>query len=82
MWGSEQALEEEHEKREQKRDASKKKKFERKLKELRMTVRGSLYKKDLGGHEHEFGEEQYDSDADEYFKTCSTCDFTQRYEKM
>ena len=52
------------------------------IKALRMQVRGSLYKKDLSTHEHEFGEEQYDEEEDEYLKQCKTCDFVNRYEKM
>jgi hypothetical protein len=47
-----------------------------------MQVRSALYTKDLSTHEHEFGEEGYDEEADEYFKTCNTCPYTTRYEKM
>ena len=83
VWETPERLEEELEKREGKREQAKVKKFNKKLKALRMQVRGSLYqKKDLGGHQHEFGEEGYDQEEDEYFKRCKTCDFVQRYEKM
>merc|ERR1719229_823243 len=82
VWGSEEALERAHEERDGRREAAKRKKFNKQIKALRMQVRGSLYKKDLGGHQHEFGEEGYDEEEDEYFKTCKTCDYTARYEKM
>ena len=82
IWGDEEALEKEHEKREQKRDQAKVKKFNKKLKALRMQVRGSLYKKDISNHEHEYGEEVYDEDKDEYSRTCKTCDHVHSYEKM
>lgn len=82
VWGSEEALEEEHEKREDRRDHLKVKKFNKKLKALRMQVRGSLYKKDISAHEHEYGEEVYDEDEDMYSRTCKTCDHVHSYEKM
>ena len=83
VWGSEEALEEEHEKREERRDQAKVKKFNKKLKALKMQVRGSLYKKvDISVHEHEYGEEVYDEDEDQYSRTCKTCDHVHSYEKM
>ena len=83
VWGSEEALEAEHEKREDRRDQLKVKKFNKKLKALKMQVRGSLYKKvDISVHEHEYGEEVYDEDEDQYSRTCKTCDHVHSYEKM
>ena len=82
IWGDEETLENEHEKRETKRDQAKIKKFNKKLKALRMQVRGSLYKKDISVHEHEYGDEIYDEDEDQYSKTCQTCGHVQTYEKM
>ncbi len=61
------------------------KKFAKKLKTLRMQVRGSLYKKEIASssvHEHDFGEETYDEDKDIYSKSCKTCSHTLQYEKM
>jgi len=82
VWGSEEALEEEHEKREERRDQLKVKKFNKKLKALKMQVRGSLYKKvDISVHEHEYGEEVYDEDEDQYSRTCKTCSHVHSYEK-
>lgn len=82
VWGSEEALEEEHEKRDDKKAEAKVKKFNKKMKSLRMQVRSSLFQKDVSVHEHEFGEETYNEEEDEYSKTCSTCGYTQTYEKM
>ena len=82
VWGTEEALEKEHEKREEKKEAAKVKKFNKRIKALRMEVRGSLYKKDFSVHEHDFEEEVYNEEEDMYSKKCKTCDFVQTYEKM
>ena len=82
VWGTEEALEKQHAEREAKKEKAKVKKFNKQIKALRMQVRGSLFKKDLSGHTHEFGEEGYDEEEDEYFKECKTCNFVQRYEKL
>ena len=50
--------------------------------ELRLTVRGSLARKDRGPHEHDYGEESYDEEEDIYSKTCKTCGHIDTYEKM
>jgi len=81
VWGTEEALEAEHEAREEKQVMAKSKKYEKKMKELRKTVRSSLFTKDLSAHIHSFGEEIYNEETDEYSKTCS-CGHTQTYEKM
>ena len=47
-----------------------------------MAVRSSLWKKDLGPHEHVYGEEMYNSESDEYSKTCTECGYVHSYEKM
>lgn len=82
IWKNEESLEKEHEKRLEKRDQAKAKKFNKKLKALRMQVRGSLYKKDISEHVHDYGEEVYDEDEDQYSRTCSTCGHVHSYEKM
>jgi len=82
VWGTEEALEAEHEAREERQVMAKSKKYEKKMKELRKTVRSSLFTKDLAAHIHSFGEEIYNEETDEYSKTCSTCSQTQTYEKM
>ena len=45
-------------------------------------VRGSLYKKDISEHVHDYGEEIYNETEDEYSRTCSTCGHVHSYEKM
>ena len=82
VWGTEEALEAEVEAREERQVMAKSKKYEKKMKELRKTVRSSLFTKDLSVHTHTFGEEIYDEETDEYRKTCSSCSYTQTYEKM
>jgi len=83
VYGSEEALEEKHDQRDDAREKMRQKRFDKKVKELRKKVRSSLFTKQLGGHEHEFGdEEEYDSDKDEYSKKCKTCDHVITYEKM
>ena len=82
VWGTEEALEAEVEAREERQVMAKSKKYEKKMKELRKTVRSSLFTKDLSVHTHTFGEEMYDEETDEYRKTCSSCSYTQIYEKM
>jgi len=83
IWGDEESLQEAHETREGRREQAKVKKFNKKLKALRMQVRGSLYKKDISVHQHEYGEEVcVDEDEDQYSKTCMTCGHVSTYEKM
>ncbi|CAG0923967.1 unnamed protein product, partial [Notodromas monacha] len=83
VWGSEEALEEEHERRGGNKERTKQKRMEKKVKELRRAVRSSLYKQNLGsGHVHEYGEEEYLEASDEYKQVCSTCGHERVYEKM
>lgn len=82
VWGSEEALEAEHETREEARVAAKTKKYNKKMKELRKVVRSSLFTKDLSTHTHVYGAEQYDEDKDEYSKVCDGCGHVHTYEKM
>jgi len=80
--GSEEALEEKHDQRDDTRQKMRQKKFDKKVKELRRKVRSSLFTKNLAGHEHDYEEEEYDSDKDEYSKKCKSCDHVLTYEKM
>lgn len=82
VWGSEENLEAEHEAREGKKEVAKVKRYEKKMKKLRMQVRSSLFKKDLSDHVHRYGEETYDKEADEYSRTCDGCGHVHTYEKM
>lgn len=82
MWGTEEALEEAMVKKEDERERSKQKKFNKKMKELRMNVRSSLYTRASKNHEHEYGEEEYLPDEDEYSRTCKTCGHSYTYDKL
>lgn len=82
VWGSEEALEEAIAKKAQQREVSKQKKFKKKMLELRMNVRSSLYTRASKSHEHEYGDEEYIEADDEYSRTCSTCGHSYRYDKM
>lgn len=81
--GSEEKLEEELEAREERRVVKKQKVYDKKMKSLSMSVRSSLYKKDLSKHEHEYGEPIcLDDDKDLYRKVCKTCGHQWDYEDM
>lgn len=82
VWESEEKIEEARNMRQENKEKAKQKKFDKKVKDLRLAVRSSLLKKEKGSHEHEFGEEIYDDDEDVYSKTCKTCNYTMTYEKM
>lgn len=81
--GSEEKLEEELDRREERRTIKKQKVHDKKMKSLSMQVRSSLYKRKVTGHEHEFGESTcIDEDNDIYQKTCKTCGYKWEYEEM
>lgn len=89
VWGSEQKLEEERDRRKDKRESRKRKQFDSQMKELRMSTRSSCYQKRLhsSGHEHEFGEEtpiekDDDPDGEYYQQVCATCGFEKVFEKL
>lgn len=87
VWGSEHALLEERERRQQGRERLRKEKYSRELRALRMGVRSSLYDRShqqstsecLAGHA--FGPETALPD-DQFRATCTRCGYTQTYEKM
>uniref|UniRef100_A0AAG5D7G7 XPA C-terminal domain-containing protein n=1 Tax=Anopheles atroparvus TaxID=41427 RepID=A0AAG5D7G7_ANOAO len=83
VWGSEENLMREKELREEKREVSKVKKYNKRLKELRMDVRSSLYDKTVQAHVHSYGETEVYNEADDtYTRTCEECGHTETYEKM
>ncbi|XP_076023445.1 DNA repair protein complementing XP-A cells homolog [Genypterus blacodes] len=83
VWGSEEALEEAKESREENREVQKQKRFNKKVKELRRTVRSSMWTKDTSAHQHQYGpEEVVDEEEDLYKKTCTTCGHELTFEKM
>ncbi|XP_077515978.1 DNA repair protein complementing XP-A cells homolog Xpac isoform X2 [Amblyomma americanum] len=82
VWGSLEALDEQLEKRDEERSKRKRKAFNKRVKELRMTVRSSLYRPIGQNHVHSYGPESYDEESDEYFKICTSCGHRMSYEKM
>jgi hypothetical protein len=49
---------------------------------LRMSVRSSLYDHTNKSHQHQFGPETYNESDDTYTHACTTCTFTETFEKM
>lgn len=82
VWGTEEILIAEKEKRTVKRKERQKKDYDKKMKTLRMAVRSSLYKKKSSTHIHEYGEEKYNKSDDTFEKSCKTCGHVLTYEKM
>jgi len=83
VWGTEEELLEEREKRDVKRQEAKIKKFNKKVKLLRMDVRSSMYDKTTkASHTHTFGEDTYNEEDDDYTHTCTECGYEETYEKM
>lgn len=83
VWGSEENLLKEKEMRDLKREGAKIKRFNKKMKQLRMQVRSSLYDKTTkASHVHEFGKDTYNEEDDTYTHTCTTCGYEETYEKM
>lgn len=83
VWGTLDKIEEHKEKREEMKEISKAKKYNKKLSELRKAVRSTLYDKTTKSHVHEFGPSKcVDEENDEYYHKCLTCDFEETYEEM
>lgn len=86
VWGSEEGLMRQREERDERRDKTKLKKYNKNLKKLRMEVRSSLFDQRTlsaaGSHTHSFGAERYNEDDDVYEQDCVECGFRQSYEKM
>lgn len=83
IWGSEEALREELEKREEKKVIAKGKKYQKQMKELRMSMRSSLYDRtSSASHVHEFGPETYNEEDDTYTHVCGSCNYKETFEKM
>lgn len=82
VWGSEEALERERERRDDKRARAKLSQTQRRLRALRMDVRSSLFDRTRAAHRHEFGAEQHCADTDLYSRACLQCGHVQSYEKM
>lgn len=83
VWGSEENLRQQHERRDEKREVGKAKKYNKRMKELRMDMRSSLYDRTTKvNHKHEFGPDVYNEEDDNYSHTCLTCPYSETFEKM
>ncbi|XP_073977045.1 DNA repair protein complementing XP-A cells homolog Xpac [Rhodnius prolixus] len=84
VWGSLDKIKAALNSREEKRVKTKSKMYNKKLKALRMAVRSSLYNKtsSSGTHVHEYGEESYNEEEDNYSRTCEKCGFVEMFEKL
>nr|XP_039249951.1 DNA repair protein complementing XP-A cells-like [Styela clava] len=83
IYDSFQEIEEKRETKNVKKEAARKKKYQKVLNNLRKEVRSSLYTKDMGNHEHDYGLETCkDDENDIWTKTCKTCGHELTYEKM
>ncbi|XP_055694957.1 DNA repair protein complementing XP-A cells homolog [Lutzomyia longipalpis] len=83
VWGSEENLRAQHELRDEKREKSKIKKYNKQMKQLRMDMRSSLYDRTSeAAHIHKFGPDSYNESDDTYTHTCLTCKYTETFEKM
>jgi DNA repair protein len=85
-YGGEEGLEEELERRaieKRKRKAATNDKRVKKLRKQTITAKWmSGVSSSSAKHVHAFDPEVYDEAADMWRKTCSTCEFTEEYEKM
>ncbi|VDK35654.1 unnamed protein product [Taenia asiatica] len=82
IWGSEAKVEAERASRVVKRERAKLRGFQKRVKELRIQVRSSLYAKKSIPHEHTFGPEVYDEKKETYSKSCTSCGCVMSFEKM
>lgn len=84
VWGSEEKIEEERDRRLENKDKKKVKQYQKQVKAMRQAVRTSTWHKDLTKHTHEYDSENetYDEEEDTYTKKCKSCQHTVTYEKM
>lgn len=83
VWGSLEEIQKQRELREEKREVTKIKKYNKNLKQLKMHVRSSVYEKALtASHTHEYGPETYNMTDDTYTHVCKSCGFEETFEKL
>ncbi|KAL3321225.1 hypothetical protein Ciccas_000103 [Cichlidogyrus casuarinus] len=82
LHGSEEGLEAKRKHLTDRRENSRIKGYEKRLKELRVQTRSSRYVKKNENHTHDFGAEIYNPESDNYSKTCNSCKFVTEYEKL
>lgn len=83
IYDSFEDIEEKREMKNVRKEVARKKKYQKVLNNLRKEVRSSLYTRDMGNHEHEYGPEKCkDEEEDIWMKICKTCGHELTYEKM
>ncbi|KAG8181851.1 hypothetical protein JTE90_003998 [Oedothorax gibbosus] len=82
IFGTEDAIEEIKEHKEEATLKRKKRAFDKKVKTLRMEVRSSLYRKKDNSHTHTFGPDVYNEKKDVYIKTCTSCGHEIEFEQI
>lgn len=83
VWGSMEELERQIEERIEKNTVAKIRKYNKKMKKLRMEVRSSLYTKTIAAsHVHDYDEEVYHEEEDNYTHVCKICSFKETFEKI
>lgn len=82
IWGSEESLEAERQRRVNRVETLKLKRFNKKIKDLKVQTRSSLFMKTHKSHEHCFDSETYDSEKDEYVQHCKECGYVTSFEKL
>ncbi|KAF5401573.1 hypothetical protein PHET_04708 [Paragonimus heterotremus] len=82
IWGTEDQLESERTRRVQRIETAKLKQYNKKIKELKVQTRSSLFMKTHATHQHNFGPETYDETNDVYMKRCTDCEYVTTFEKL
>ncbi|CAG2113027.1 unnamed protein product [Medioppia subpectinata] len=83
VWGTEEAIEEERDRRSSATQRRRQKQYDKRLKSLRMTVRSSVYTRPTAAdHCHDFTDESYNELEDRFEKQCKSCGHLDTYEKM
>lgn len=82
IWGSEEHLEAERERRLSRVQSIKLKRYSKKLKELKVQTRSSLFMKTHIAHEHSYGPEVHDTENNVYFKQCTICNYLTTFERL
>lgn len=80
--GSIEKLDEAQTTRATNREKLKQKRYEKKMKDLRRTVKFGDVLNSADPHVHQFGDEIHDAKKDIYYKICQVCQHRNEYEKM
>lgn len=82
IYKTEENIQLERETRDEKREVTKVKKYNKQLSQLRKNIRATLYDKTTKNHVHEYGPSEHNEETDEYSHFCKTCGFKETYEEL